>query len=348
MSFNVIDGGPDVYGNLVADANGNLFGTTLLGGATLYYGTVFEIKFNTSTGTYAATPTTLATFNNVSVTCDNVCLQYPFAGLIVDGSGNLFGTAEYGGGSGACTGGCGAVFEIKTDSTTATGYATTPTILASFNGIDGAYSEATLITDAHGNLFGTTSQGGTYGYGTVFEIKADGTTATGYSSTPTTLVSFNATDQYPFAGLIADANSNLFGVTSGLFTPGYGTVFELKTDNTTATGYATTPTTLITFSGTDGAYPIEPLISDAHGNLFGTTEGGATTGDGTVFEVTGSGFVPLVPPVAFVGTPGKPNCHGVTISTLARTYGGIAHAATSLKYISVSALQNAVKAYCDN
>ncbi len=69
-------------------------------------------------------------------------------------------------------------------------------------------------------------------------------------------------------------------------------MFEIKVDSTTATGYASTPTTLASFNATDGAYPIEVLIADARGNLFGTTEGGGVTGDGTVFEVAGSGFVP--------------------------------------------------------
>ena len=331
VSFNGSDGS-DPYAGLIADGHGNLFGTTLLGGNTSYYGTVFELKVDNTTATgYAATPTTLVSFNGT----DGL---YPFAGLIADASGNLFGVTEFGG-----TPGYGTVFEVKVDSTTATGYATMPTTLVSFNGNDGAYSEATLITDSHGNLFGTTSKGGAYGYGTVFELKTDSTTATGYASTPTTLVSFNGTDPYPFAGLIADASGNLFGVTSGLFTTGFGTAFEIKTDSTTATGYATTPTTLDSFNGTDGAYPIEVLIADAHGNLFGTAEGGGK--GGTVFEVTGSGFVP---PTVCGETPGVASCHAETISCMAHSYGGIAHAAASLGYASVTALQNAVAAYCGN
>jgi hypothetical protein len=295
VSFSNTNGG-DQYAGVVADASGNLFGTALFPGL----GTVYEIKVDSTTATgYATTPTTLVIFNNANG-------QYPFGGLIVDNRGNLFGTTYYGGGSSACYGGCGTVYEIKVDSTTATGYASMPTTLVSFNGADGAYSESTLIADAHGNLFGTTSAGGTSsacpgsststsGCGTVFELKVDGTTATGYASMPTTLASFNGTNGfYPFAGLIADAGGNLFGVTSGLGTTGYGTVFAIKTDSATATGYASTPTTLATFNGIDGAYPIEVLIADSRGNLFGTAESGGTTGGGTVFEVGGSGFLPLI------------------------------------------------------
>jgi uncharacterized repeat protein (TIGR03803 family) len=295
VSFNSTDGG-DQYAGVIADASGNLFGTALFPGL----GTVYEIKTDTTTATgYATTPTNLVIFNNANG-------QYPFGGLIADASGNLFGTTYYGGAfSGACYGGCGTVYEIKVDSTTPTGYASTPTTLVSFNDADGAYSESVLIVDAHGNLFGTTSAGGTSsacpgsptsasGCGTVFELKVDRTTATGYASTPTTLVSFNGgTDGLlPFGGLIADTQGNLFGTTSGLGSAGYGTVFEIKTDSTTATGYASTPTTLVSFNGLDGAYPIQTLIADLHGNLFGTAESGGATGYGTVIEVTGSGFVP--------------------------------------------------------
>jgi hypothetical protein len=90
----------------------------------------------------------------------------------------------------------------------------------------------------------------------------------------TSLVSFNGTNgEGPLAGLIADANGNLFGATEGGGAYEYGTVFEIAK---TAGGYASTPTTLVSFNGTNGAYPYyTTLIADANGNLFGTTlEGG--------------------------------------------------------------------------
>jgi uncharacterized repeat protein (TIGR03803 family) len=68
---------------------------------------------------------------------------------------------------------------------------------------------------------------------------------------------------------------------------GFGTVFEIAK---TAHGYASTPTTLVFFNSTDGADPTGSLIADAHGDLFGTTTDGGANGDGTVFEITGSGF----------------------------------------------------------
>ena len=65
-------------------------------------------------------------------------------------------------------------------------------------------------------------------------------------------------------------------------------MFEIEK---TAAGYASAPTTLVSFNGTDGETPIGGLIADANGDLFGTTDGGGANGDGTVFEITGSGFV---------------------------------------------------------
>jgi len=108
--------------------------------------------------------------------------------------------------------------------------AQTLTTLGSFDGTNGALPFASLIADANGNLFGTTSEGGRFGAGTVFEIVK---TAGGYASTPTVLASFDGTSaRHPLASLIADANGNLFGTTGSgplgngtVF--GYGTVFEI-------------------------------------------------------------------------------------------------------------------------
>jgi len=114
----------------------------------------------------------------------------------------------------------------------------------------------------------------------------------GGAYTPVTLLSFNGTDgAYPYSGLIADAAGDLFGTTSGGGAPGRGTVFELVNH-----GGAYTPTTLLSFNGTNGAVPYAGLIADAAGDLFGTTfTDGPAGGNGTVFEITDSGFV--LPPI---------------------------------------------------
>ena len=89
-----------------------------------------------------------------------------------------------------------------------------------------------MLTDTNGDLFGTTVIGGAEGYGTVFEIA---NTPTGYASTPTTLVSFDAANgRYPIGRQVADAKGDLFGTASGRIID-QGTVFEIAK---TATGYA--------------------------------------------------------------------------------------------------------------
>ena len=122
-------------------------------------------------------------------------------------------------------------------------------------------------------------------------------TPEGYASSATTLVSFNGDDRVdPKAGVIVDAAGNLFGTTSAGGAQGYGTVFEIPK---TASGYANSPTTLVSFDIINGAAPSSGLISDPFGNLHGTTsEGGRYKFYGTIFEITASGFVPGVAPRA--------------------------------------------------
>ena len=92
----------------------------------------------------------------------------------------------------------------------------------------------------------------------------------------------------PFAGLIADANGDLFGTTHNGGDGDYGTVFEIKNAGTVAAPvYASAPTTLVTFNSSNGAGPAwggPGLTADANGNLFGTTVGGGGNNDGTVFD----------------------------------------------------------------
>ncbi len=138
------DGGYPIAG-LIRDPKGSLYGTTLVGGAS-GYGTVFEVS---STGT----ETVLYSF-----TGDGADGIYPNAGLIRDPQGNLYGTTVYGG-----TYGHGTVFKV-----TRTG---TETVLHSFTGgTDGSDPIAGLVRDPQGNLYGVTSSGGDYGYGTVYKL----------------------------------------------------------------------------------------------------------------------------------------------------------------------------------
>ncbi len=199
-------------GTLIFDAAGNLYGTTF-GGGLNGRGTVFELSPNGSGGW---TETILYNFCSQSRCADG---RNPFAGLIFDRSGNLYGTTTYGGSSFG-----GTVFELSPDGSG--GW--TETVLHNFNqnGTDGAYPEAALVFDAAGNLYGTTSGGGTYYYGTAFEMSPAG----GGNWTETVLHSFNndGTDgASPYAPLILDRSGNLYGTTEYGGTDNSGTVFEI-------------------------------------------------------------------------------------------------------------------------
>jgi hypothetical protein len=251
-------------GILTTDAAGDLFDTT--------GGSLFEVA-KTATG-YASTPTLFPTFGSVTQMAPN-------AGWTADAAGDLFNTVATGEANGY-----GGVVELTK---TATGYASTLTVLASFNNADGSDPTGGLVVDANGDLFGTTQSGsGANQAGTVFEIAK---TASGYATTPTTLVSFNTIDgSDPMGGLIIDAAGDLFGTTSagGMDGLGSGTVFEIAN---TGSGYASTPTTLANFFNyADGLDPKANLITDGAGDLFGRTSKGGTYGEGSVFEIANSGF----------------------------------------------------------
>jgi len=262
-NFGYSDGVPS--GGLIMDKSGNFFGTLPHGGPN-GYGTVFELV--NSSGTY--TESVLHTFNYTDG-------ANPYTGVLMDSSGNLFGTTYSGG-----TGGYGTVFELVNSSGT---YA--ETVLYSFaDKPDGAYPKAGLIMDSSGNLFGTTYFGGTYNFGAVFElVKSSGT------YTETVLYSFaaNADGAYPQAGLLMDTAGNLYGTTSQGgpgSANGLGTVFELVNSSGTygeklifSFGSATN------CAGPDGSTPQSELIMDASGNLYGTTAQGGANGYGTVFEI---------------------------------------------------------------
>jgi uncharacterized repeat protein (TIGR03803 family) len=190
--------------SVLADAQGNLFGTTLSGGVN-NEGTVFELAKRHG----AYTIVTLVSFDGTNGSA-------PFGGVVADRDGNLFGTTAAGGADNDCT-----VFEIAE---TKDGYARAPVILASFQGTDGATPVAGLIADPHGDLFGTTIGGGADDDGTVCELRKSGDR---YGA-PSLLVSFSGADgSSPFGGLTHDRQGNLFGTTVAGGEHSGGTVFEI-------------------------------------------------------------------------------------------------------------------------
>src|SRR5215472_13944033 len=237
------------WAGLIADAAGNLYGTTYGGGAS-GQGTVFQLDpSGTLTVLYSLTGG-----NDAS----------PWSGLIADAAGNLYGTTEGGDGP-------GEVFQL-----TPSGILN---VLHNFTGRDGAIPHGGLLFDGAGNLYGTTHNGGaSAAYGTVFQLTPSGTLNVLHSFTG------GSDGAYPEAGLIADMAGNLYGTTASGGSGGQGTVFQLTPSGALNVLYSFT-------GGSDGGRPAADLIADAAGNLYGTTaSGGATAscpgGCGTVFELT--------------------------------------------------------------
>jgi len=297
------DGGSPPAG-VIRDHAGNLYGTTFYGG-TSGAGTVFKVDTS-------GEETVLYSFAGGS---DG---DAPSARLLLDETGDLYGTTYVGGKPD-----CGTVFKL------------TPTgrhfVLHSFTGgtSDGQYPGAGLIRDEAGNLYGTTFRGGRSNGGTVFKLDASGKEtvlhsfpekdgdgfflwggvvrdSAGYLYGPTytggaydqgtvfkvsntgketVLHSFGAyqTDgASPYRGLIWGGQGLLYGVTIGGGAYNHGTVFKLSRTGEESLVYSFT-------GGADGGQPESGLTRDDAGNLYGTTYSGGAYGYGVVFKVTKSG-----------------------------------------------------------
>jgi uncharacterized repeat protein (TIGR03803 family) len=266
--------------SLIADREGNLYGTTFGDGTDTCYsglGGVFKL---TPIANGSRTLTVLHEFSGLDG-------ANPFSGLVFDRSGNLYGTTYLGGESGY-----GTVFKLSPD---ANGM-WTETVLHSFQGYpDGANPYAGVTFDASGkNLYGTAWDGGEYGCGNVFRLAPD---VNGHW-TETVLHSFDCKDGWiPYAGVVLDGEGNLYGATpsgdsSYCDGNGCGSVFKLTPSASTNSGW--TYTVLYHFHGEDGNGPVATLLLK-DGSLYGTTELGGSLdlcsgqGCGTVFMLSPDG-----------------------------------------------------------
>lgn len=281
-SFTYADG-KSPFGGLVIDKSSNLYGTTAGGGAN-GDGTVFKL-------TKKGIQTVLHSFSGGPGDGAG-----PYGSLVMDKSGNLFGTTVGGG-----TLGFGTVFEISS--------AGVYKVLYNFAGApDGAGPVASLFMDKAGNLYGTTASGGTYSNsGTVYKITAGGV----YTKLHDFDI-FTGEGAAAWGGVILDAAGNLYGTTNE-------TVFQLKPDGTFTVFY-----TFGSQAG-DGSGCFSGLTMDAAGNLFGTTLYGGSSancqgGCGTVFEVTGPGAEKVL--YSFTGAPdGNYSQAGLVMDPAGNLYG---------------------------
>ena len=283
------------------DTHGNIYGVANVGGAN-HQGVVYQLTPNGGTWSESV----LYSFCSQSGCADGKDPYYP---LVFDSQGNLYGTTVQGGSDNG-----GVVYELSPQ---AGGNWTESVIynICSPNPCPGGSQFfGGLTIDTHGNLYGVALVGGTHNSGgTVFELSPSG----GGSWTFTVLYDFcsltNCADGLqPKGGLIFDSHGNLYGTTSGGGANGAGAVFELSPGG----GGSWTETVLYSFcpvSGcSDGAAPVNALVQDAQGNLYGSVDGGGANAYGGIFELSpaGGGFWTEQLPASFCPGPSCPNGYG--------------------------------------
>lgn len=250
-------------GGLVQGLDGNFYGVTSLGGSSSL-GTVYKI-------TPGGAVTILHNFGDGTVNPDGA---NPYATLVQDTAGNLYGTTQAGGSSSQ-----GTAFEITTQGAL--------TILHNFGSVtnDGLVPNG-LIQGTDGNLYGTTQQGGTAGVGTFFEIRqGDIIIIHNFGDGSVT----NDADD-PTAGVIQGSDGNFYGTSNGGGAAGNGTVFKATVEGAVTIlhsfGDGTVPM--------DGANPFAGLIQDRNGNFYGTTYDAGSNGRGSLFKITPQGILTIL------------------------------------------------------
>ncbi len=258
------------YAGLVQARDGNLYGTTVGGGANASStggGTVFKIS---PTGALTA----LHEFCAQASCLDGAS---PWVGLVQATNGSFYGATVGGGAHGN-----GEVFKISATGAISTLYS----FCALANCTDGVYPYGALIQGRDGNLYGTTSGGGANGRGTVFKLTLSGTFTTLYSFCAQVNCADGAT---PYGALVQASDGNFYGTTNAGGSNGTnsagGTVFKITSQGVL--------TTLYTFCSqancTDGGNPTAGLVQATDSNFYGATDAGGTYGHGTLFKITAGG-----------------------------------------------------------
>jgi len=272
-AFNGMDGYQPSEGVTLA-SDGTICGATFLGGPydgngcrASGCGTVFRLRPPATFCPSVLCPWSLTELHEFQGEFDGA--EPNFGSLTFDGAGNLYGTTELGGFNLD-----GSVYELSRN-----GSGWTKTILYSLHGgADGQYPFGGVVFDSAGNLYGTTTNGGTSNTGTVYKLTHS---QGGWSEN--VLHSFNSeTDgESPSGNLVIDALGNLYGGASSYGPNGGGTVWQLRPNNG---GW--TFTVLYAFAGEGAEGPSGGLAMDAAGNLYGAALVAGAHNAGSIFKLT--------------------------------------------------------------
>lgn len=278
--------GADPQSGVIRDAAGNLYGTTFSGGVN-GFGVVYKLDASNML-------TVLHSFTGIPDGYN------PSGGLIFDASGNLYGTTTLGG----TADGGGAIFKIDTRGE--------ETLLYSFvcapkDIYCDLYPFSGLTLDGAGNLYGTFQSGGPAKSGSVYQL-----TPTGQLIILHAFAQSQADGYSPYAGVVLDSAGNLYGTTQLGGENNFGVVYEISA--------AGQETILYTFTGgLDGGHPFGGLLRDQAGNLFGTTPGGGSDGDGVVYKIDPSGVETVL--ANFTGTNGEYPASSLIFDSAGNLYG---------------------------
>lgn len=296
---------------IVVGSRGVLYGTTN-GGGSSNLGTVFALKPPAVSGA-TWTESVIHSFHGEDG-------AVPAITLVLGSGGVLYGATAQGGGTTACSGGCGTVFSLTPPPADSTSW--TETVLYRFTGESDGSSPTGLTISPGGVLYGTTDNIASSGVGTVFSLAPPATA--GGAWTETVLFAFSGQDGGdPTGGVVVAGDGSLYGTTFGGGAGDTGVVFRLKPPATP--GNEWTETVLYSFTGSEGNFPSAGVVIGSGGVLYGAAGVGGRFGDGTIYSLTppssaGAGWAIDVL-LNFDGTNGNSPIANVTIGSGGGLYG---------------------------
>ena len=285
INFNNTDGS-NANARMILGTDGNFYGTTSGGGAN-NTGTVYEI---------AAESQVIRQFTAYDAV-------YHYGGLVQGSDLNFYGTSVYGGATNN-----GTLYKAALSATPASA---TLTNLVNLNGSTGAEPYDTLIVGPDGNYYGTAYVGGSSRNGTIFKVTSGGAVTVLHNFSAEATGGINSDGANPIGSLLLGHDGNFYGTSAGGGAYGHGTIFEVN-------GTTLAFTTLASFNGTNGDVPYAGLVQGPDDSFYGTTYNGGSSGNGTLYKLSGTALTTLV---NFTGANGANPIGALTFGNDGGLYG---------------------------